>query len=135
MMDDFLPGSFNLLQALECKITREEESPPQFMEDLRHRQISHDEYLAMQNEQAELSEEDFLMFSKKATSIFLDLPVKILAPSGMVHSNIHVEYARMSFPPYPLIVFIVNPLAEYVYGTVKLLGELEYIPYSPDAFK
>lgn len=135
MVDYFLPGSFFLLQALECKIAREKESPPQFMEELRMNQISHDEYLSNQNESAELSEEDFLMFSKKATSIFLDLPVKILAPSGMIHSDIHVEYAHMSFPPYPLVVLIVNPLAEYIYGTVKLQGELEYIPYSPDTFK
>jgi hypothetical protein len=135
VLDYFLPGGFNLLQPLECKISREEESPPQIMEELRMNQMSHDEYLSNRNASAELSEEDFLMFSKKSTSIFLDLPVKILAPSGMIHSNIHVEYAHMSFPPYPLVVFIVNPLAEYIYDTVKLQGELEYIPYSPDTFK
>lgn len=131
--DSFLPGGFNMIEAIEVMQAIDQEMPPDLLNKLglpASHKFDPDDVAPM----AQPSKEQLEMFYPKATKIFLDLPVKVLTP-GLIHSNIHVEYVPMSFPPYPVIVFVINPIAEYVHNSVTLLDELQYIPYSQNAFE
>ncbi|KAL7576936.1 hypothetical protein ACA910_006693 [Epithemia clementina (nom. ined.)] len=81
------------------------------------------------------SKETLERFRPKATEIFLNLPARQMTPSNEVRSDVHIWFREMPFPPYPVLVFMINPPSEYMYGPFHIQEELEYTPYSRESFE
>jgi len=132
-LDPFLPDSFSLIQALELKNTQENELDPNLLEKLKL-PSNFSPSPEMMAEFSSPSDEQLEMFQPKATEIFLSLPAKVIAPSGLVRIDLHVEYRELPFPPYPIVLIPMNPHSTYLYPFINIPEELEYTPYSKDAF-